>query len=50
MLTLFTVVTKKDISWCRKQFPLLPDHERLKWIDLALAEGANYRVISLDFI
>jgi len=42
-----TRVEKKDISWCRKKFPLLPDQERLKWIDLALAEGANYLVISV---
>jgi len=36
---------KQSISWCKQKFPSLSDREKLKWIDLALAEEANYLVI-----
>jgi len=40
---------KQSISWCRNKFPSLSDREKLKWIDLALAEEANYLVIFYFF-
>ncbi len=36
---------KKSISWCKYKFASLSDREKLKWIDLALAEEASYLVI-----
>jgi hypothetical protein len=36
---------RKSISWCQNQFPTLSDKDRLRWIDIALAEEASYLVI-----
>jgi len=38
---------RQTISWCKKEFPSLSDKEKLKWIDLALAQEASYIVILL---
>jgi len=40
---------KKSIAWCVDKFPLLPDKEKMKWIDIALAEEASYLVILFFF-